>query len=67
MASRLFWFYLKNTSKPYASGYLSMSKNYIKDFGIYSFSQEEIDYVLNENHKQTLDEFFETKYDVRLS
>lgn len=66
MSSRLFWFYLKKTSKPYTSGYISMSKNYIKDFGIYNFTEEDVAYVLAENNLATLDEFFERKYDVSL-
>jgi adenine-specific DNA-methyltransferase len=66
MSSRLFWFYLKSTSKPYTSGYLSMSKNYIKDFGIYEFNAEEIDYIIREEDKQALNIFFESKYDIIL-
>ena len=67
MSSRLFWFYLKNTSKPYTSGYISMSKNYIKDFGIYNFTDEEIQYIIDENDKNILDNFFETKYEIVLN
>lgn len=67
MSSRLFWFYLKNTSKPYTSGYISMSKNYIKDFGIYDFSNEEIDYIIQEENKEALDTFIESKYEVSLN
>jgi len=46
MSSRLFWFYIKSTSKPYAAGYFSMSKNYIKDFGIYDFSKEDVNFLV---------------------
>lgn len=66
MSSRLFWFYLRNTSKPYTSGYISMSKNYIKDFGVYNFTAEEIEYVINQNDKKILDAFFEEKYQIEL-
>ena len=66
MSSKIFWFYLQNTSKPYASGYISMSKNYIKDFGVYDFTELEIDYIINESCRSTLDIFFQSKYEVDL-
>lgn len=66
MSSKLFWFYLLNTSKPYTSGYISMSKNYIKDFGIFDFSDQDVAYVINENNPDELNTFFEKKYDVTL-
>jgi hypothetical protein len=62
----LFWFYLKKTSKPYTSGYISMSKNYIRNFGIYSFSQEDINYILKEDKQEKLNIFFEKKYNVEI-
>lgn len=66
MSSRLFWFYIKMTSKPYSAGYLSLSKNYIKDFGIYDFSESDIEFILNEENQATLDIFFEAKYEIVL-
>jgi len=67
LSSRLFWFYIVNTSKPYGSGYYSLSRNYIKTFGIYQFSKEEKDFIIKEKDKDALDIFIETKYDVQLS
>ena len=66
MSSRLFWYYLKNTSKPYSSGYISMSKNYLKDFGVANFSTDEEKFILHESNKELLDDFFEKKYNVTL-
>ena len=66
MSSKLFWFYIKNSSKPYGSDYFSLSKNYIKNFGIYNFSEEQKEYIINENNKEILDTFFEEKYDIKL-
>ncbi len=66
MSSRLFWFYLKQTSKPYTSGYISMSKNYIRNFGIYAFTPEDITYIIGENDPVRLDAFFEGKYQIEL-
>lgn len=65
-SSRLFWFYITNTSRPYSSGYYSLSRNYLKDFGIYDFTEEQIDYILEENDPDVLDAYFEDLYKVRL-
>jgi methylase of polypeptide subunit release factors len=66
MSSRLFWFYIENTSKPYGSGYLSLSKNYIKSFGIYEFTADEKSWLINEKNKTLIDDFLERKYEVVL-
>jgi adenine-specific DNA-methyltransferase len=66
MQSRLFWFYIKNTSKPYASGYFSLSSNYIRHFGVCNLDEEEKRYVIGEQNMEVLDKFFEAKYGVEL-
>ena len=66
MSSRLFWFYITNTSKPYGSGYFSLSRNYIKKFGIFNFSERDIDFIIKEDNTEKLDLFFESKYEIRL-
>lgn len=66
MSSRLFWFYLQNTSKPYKSGFISMSRNYIKDFGIYDFTRDDVSYVLAQDDNEKVNTFFEEKYHVIL-
>src|SRR5690606_6513826 len=57
MSSRLFWFYITNSSKPYGSGYYSLSRNYIKNFGIYDFNEEEIDLIIAEENQERLNQF----------
>lgn len=66
MESRLFWFYIQNSSKPYTSGYFSFSSNYIRNFGICNLDNDEIKFVINEQNREVLDCFFETKYDIVL-
>lgn len=66
MESRLFWYYIKTTSKPYSSDYYSLNGNYIKNFGICNLDNEELEFVLNEHDKNRLDTFFERKYDINL-
>ncbi len=66
MSSRLFWFYITNSSKPYGSGYFSLSRNYIKNFGIFDFTADEIESIINEEDKNVLNNFIESKYGVEL-
>ncbi|MGV8963418.1 MAG: HsdM family class I SAM-dependent methyltransferase [Candidatus Saccharimonadaceae bacterium] len=66
MESRLFWYYIKTTSKPYSSNYYSLNGNYIKNFGIPDFSIDEIDFLINEPDKDVIDSFLEDYYDVQL-
>lgn len=66
MQSKVFWFYIQNTSKPYTSDYFSLSTNYIRNFGVCNLDSEEQNYVLTEQNKEKLDKFFESKYDIGL-
>lgn len=66
MGSSIFWYYIKTTSKPYSSNYYSLNGNYIRNFGICKLSQNEKEFVLNENDKIILDQFFEDKYEIVL-
>ena len=66
MESRIFWYYIKTTSKPYASNYYSLNGNYIRNFGICNMDETEMEFVLNENNKTELDIFFESKYDIQI-
>ncbi|MBY0482610.1 MAG: hypothetical protein K2Q21_14735, partial [Chitinophagaceae bacterium] len=43
LESDIFFEYIKNTTKDYSSGYISMSRNYLKKFGIPELSKEEKD------------------------
>ncbi|KIM05655.1 MAG: hypothetical protein KN64_02170 [Sulfurovum sp. AS07-7] len=61
LVSSVAWSYIEIKSKHYASGYFGLGKNYLKDFGIYNFSQSDIELLKNLKLKE-LDEFFEKKY-----
>ncbi|MER0046402.1 hypothetical protein ABRP56_08390 [Pectobacterium odoriferum] len=64
ISSRLFWYYISNTSKPYSSDYFSLNGNYINNFGVYEFTTDEINYIVAEHDKDKLDSFIEEKYNV---
>lgn len=54
MESDIFFNYIKNITKDYSSGYISMSKNYIKNFGICDLSEEEKDLLLESSDPERL-------------
>jgi adenine-specific DNA-methyltransferase len=66
MESRLFWYYIQNTSKPYTSGYFSLSSIYIRHFGVCNLDKRETDFVVREQDSKALDRFFERKYGITL-
>lgn len=67
LESRLFWYYIKTTSKPYSSEYYSLNGTYIKNFGIPDFSEDDIDFLINEPNKDIIDIFLEDYYNVQLN
>lgn len=67
MESRVFWYYIKTTSKPYSSEYYSLQSNYIKNFGIPDFSEKDIEFILTEDNSDTINDFLEDYYNVTLN
>lgn len=67
LESRLFWFYIKLTSKPYSSDYYSLNGTYIKNFGIPNFTNNDIDFIINEQNQVIIDEFLEDYYKIKIS
>ncbi len=64
LESSVFNYYIRNTSKPYSTGYYSFAKNYVKSFGVYPFNEEEKAELLSLNDKKAIDEFIIEKYHV---
>jgi adenine-specific DNA-methyltransferase len=54
MESDLFYRYISSTTKDYASGYISMSRNYLKNFGVFQFSESEEEDLLNSGNPDDL-------------
>lgn len=67
MESRLFWYYIRTTSKPYSSAYYSLNGNYINHFGICELSESDRDFLLKEQDKNAIDVFFERKYRIEIT
>ncbi|RXP46206.1 SAM-dependent DNA methyltransferase [Lutibacter sp. HS1-25] len=66
LMSKIFWFYIKNTSKPYAGDYFSVAKNYIKNFGICELSNSDKEILSKLNTQDEIDRFLEEKYGIEL-
>ncbi len=64
LESSVFSYYIRNTSKPYSTGYYSFAKNYVKSFGVYPFSEEEKAYLLSLSDPKDIDTFIASRYRV---
>jgi adenine-specific DNA-methyltransferase len=67
LMSKIFWFYIETTSKPYAGNYFSVAKNYIKNFGIVDLTDNEKIELLKLDDKDVIDEFLMVKYGINLN
>ena len=66
LESSVFDYYMKNTSKPYSTGYYSYAKNYVKSFGIYPFTEEQKQHILALRTKEEVDEYIRTIYQIAI-
>ena len=67
LMSKIFWFYIETTSKPYAGNYFSVAKNYIKNFGICDLNDNEKKELLKLEDKDLVDKFLMNKYGIDLN
>lgn len=67
MESNIFWYYIKTTSKPYSSNYYSLNGNYIKNFGVCELTEKERKFLIKETDQDILNEFFEDKYELKVT
>ncbi|MCQ2259968.1 MAG: SAM-dependent methyltransferase [Bacteroidales bacterium] len=66
LESSVFDYYIKNTSKPYSTGYYSYAKNYVKSFGIYPFTEEQKQHILSLRTKEEVNEYIRTVYQIAI-
>lgn len=64
LESKLFWYYVKSTSKPYSSDYYSLNGNYINNFGVYQFTAEQKDHLLNLIKQEEIDSYLCELYEI---
>lgn len=66
LLSNVFWYYVKNTSKYYSGGYMSLAKNYIKDFSIPDLSDEQKYQLLNLQTQDEVNRFLSNIYNINI-
>lgn len=66
LESNVFDYYMQQTSKPYASGYYSYAKNYVKHFGVCELSEAEKKQLLGLKTQDHVNEFITDKYQVSI-
>jgi len=66
LESNVFWYYIKNTSKPYSGNFYALAKNYVKDFGICSLTHGEEEFLLRSESLKERNEFLIEKYEVMI-
>jgi adenine-specific DNA-methyltransferase len=68
LESDVFFWYVRNTTKDYSSGYISLSRNYIKNFGIVHLTKNEKNQLLKSNDQNSLvTKFYESKSGIKIS
>jgi adenine-specific DNA-methyltransferase len=66
LESNVFDYYMRNTSKPYSAGYYSYAKNYVKNFGMYPFSDEQKKHILNLKTQEEVNTYIQRLYRVNI-
>ncbi len=66
LESDVFWYYIKNTSKPYSGNFYALAKNYVKDFSICSLTEDEEDFLLRTNSLKERNLFLTEKYEISI-
>lgn len=67
LKSKIFWYYLCKTSKPYAKGYMSLAKNYIAGFSIPELSEDEKEELFNIDNQKDRDVWICNKYNIDIN
>ncbi|HBS86183.1 MAG TPA: N-6 DNA methylase [Bacteroidales bacterium] len=67
LMSKIFWFYIKSTSKPYSGEFFSIAKNYVKNFGICDLNEHEKEKLINLNDQNEIDDFLMRKYEFQIT
>lgn len=64
LKSKVFWYYIQNSSKPYSGNFYALAKNYVKDFGVCELTRDEEDFLLNSETSYERDSFLIKKYGI---
>lgn len=64
MESNIFWEYIQKNSKPYSSGYYSLSGVDVNKFGVPNFTSEEADHLIEIEDKDKIEEMLLKYYNT---
>lgn len=64
LESDVFWYYIKNTSKPYSGNFYALAKNYVKNFTICNLTVDEEEFLLKTNTLKDRNSFLIEKYNI---
>lgn len=64
LESDIFWYYIKQTSKPYSGNFFALAKNYVKDFGVCELDENEKEYLLSTDSLDERNKFLLDKYEL---
>lgn len=64
--SKVFWYYISNTSKPYSKGYMALAKNYIRNFGVPDLQQEQKEELLQMQQGEECESYIARLYGLTL-
>jgi methylase of polypeptide subunit release factors len=66
LKTEVFWYYIKHTSKPYANNYYALAKNYIKNFSIPDFTNNERKKFMKLTNKRYIETYLQKKYNINI-
>ena len=66
LESSVFWYYIKNTSKPYSGNFYALAKNYVKDFSICELTEDEENFLLNSKSQYERNRLLIDKYGLKI-
>lgn len=67
LCSRVFWYYIKNSSKPYGGEYMSLAKNYVKKFGIIDMTLSQKMKLMELAKQKDIDDYLAKLYKLNMN
>lgn len=67
LESSVFDYYIKNTAKPYSSGYFGYSKGNVSSFGVYELNESQRQRILACKTQQDINDYLEGLYGIKIS
>lgn len=67
LESSVFDYYMQHTAKPYATGYYSYAKNYVKGFGVPVLNSQQRENLLSLQEPNAINSFVEGLYNLKIN